>query len=165
MTSAALFLACASWYIRIYFRITNTCSDSFIIFAVDMFTCMVTSRWCALSALSYSIAALNDNKLMLQAFVLLSLNFRYVRYISILFCRYYFDRDVKCIQDFFFKRFGYESEFAPVFEEDVCRESFLDRYTSLTFCSNCVAILCILYMMYKLGIWVSIYDLDYLYSI
>jgi len=41
--------------------------------------------------------------------------------------KYYFDRDVKCVQDFFFKRFGYESEFAPVFEEDVCRESFLDR--------------------------------------
>lgn len=41
--------------------------------------------------------------------------------------KYYFDRDVKCVQDFFYKRFGYESECAPTFEEDICRESFLDR--------------------------------------
>merc|ERR1711962_1152947 len=39
--------------------------------------------------------------------------------------KYYFDRDVQCIQQFFHKRFGYESELAPTFEE-VLREGDLD---------------------------------------
>lgn len=32
------------------------------------------------------------------------------------FCRY-FDRDVKCIRDFFMKRFSYESELFPTFSD------------------------------------------------
>lgn len=32
------------------------------------------------------------------------------------FCRY-FDRDVKCIRDFFMKRFSYESEFYLFFSD------------------------------------------------
>lgn len=38
---------------------------------------------------------------------------------------WYFDRDVKCIRDFFMKRFGYESELYPVFS-DIRREDSLD---------------------------------------
>uniref|UniRef100_A0A4W3JG85 non-specific serine/threonine protein kinase n=1 Tax=Callorhinchus milii TaxID=7868 RepID=A0A4W3JG85_CALMI len=38
---------------------------------------------------------------------------------------WYFDRDVKCIRDFFIKRFHYESELFPTFK-DVRRESTLD---------------------------------------
>lgn len=29
----------------------------------------------------------------------------------------YFDRDVKCIREFFMKRFGYESELYPTFSD------------------------------------------------
>lgn len=32
------------------------------------------------------------------------------------FCRY-FDRDVKCIRDFFMKHFSYESELYPTFSD------------------------------------------------
>uniref|UniRef100_S4RFM0 Uncharacterized protein n=1 Tax=Petromyzon marinus TaxID=7757 RepID=S4RFM0_PETMA len=39
--------------------------------------------------------------------------------------RRYFDRDVKCIRDFFAKRFAYESELFPTFR-DVKRETNLD---------------------------------------
>ncbi|KAM4875441.1 serine/threonine-protein kinase RIO2 [Thomomys bottae] len=38
---------------------------------------------------------------------------------------WYFDRDVKCIRDFFIKRFGYESELYPAFS-DIRREDSLD---------------------------------------
>ncbi|CAK6444403.1 unnamed protein product [Pipistrellus nathusii] len=38
---------------------------------------------------------------------------------------WYFDRDVKCIRDFFMKRFSYESELYPVFS-DIRREDSLD---------------------------------------
>ncbi|KAM5168638.1 serine/threonine-protein kinase RIO2 [Callospermophilus lateralis] len=38
---------------------------------------------------------------------------------------WYFDRDVKCIRDFFMKRFGYESELYPAFS-DIRREDSLD---------------------------------------
>ncbi|XP_008053241.1 serine/threonine-protein kinase RIO2 [Carlito syrichta] len=38
---------------------------------------------------------------------------------------WYFDRDVKCIRDFFMKRFGYESELYPTFN-DIRREDSLD---------------------------------------
>ncbi|XP_045755155.1 serine/threonine-protein kinase RIO2 [Mirounga angustirostris] len=38
---------------------------------------------------------------------------------------WYFDRDVKCIRDFFMKRFGYESELYPTFS-DIRREDSLD---------------------------------------
>ncbi|XP_006130508.1 serine/threonine-protein kinase RIO2 [Pelodiscus sinensis] len=38
---------------------------------------------------------------------------------------WYFDRDVKCIRDFFKKRFGYESELFPTFQ-DIRRECSLD---------------------------------------
>lgn len=38
---------------------------------------------------------------------------------------WYFDRDVKCIRDFFARRFGYESELYPTFA-DVNRETTLD---------------------------------------
>ncbi|XP_032259833.1 serine/threonine-protein kinase RIO2 [Halichoerus grypus] len=38
---------------------------------------------------------------------------------------WYFDRDVKCIRDFFMKRFGYESELYPTFT-DIRREDSLD---------------------------------------
>ncbi|XP_020042065.1 serine/threonine-protein kinase RIO2 isoform X2 [Castor canadensis] len=38
---------------------------------------------------------------------------------------WYFDRDVKCIRDFFMKRFGYESEVYPTFS-DIRREDSLD---------------------------------------
>ncbi|KAM5299459.1 serine/threonine-protein kinase RIO2 [Ctenodactylus gundi] len=38
---------------------------------------------------------------------------------------WYFDRDVKCIRDFFMRRFSYESELYPVFS-DVRREESLD---------------------------------------
>ncbi|KFO34301.1 serine/threonine-protein kinase RIO2 [Fukomys damarensis] len=38
---------------------------------------------------------------------------------------WYFDRDVKCIRDFFMRRFGYESELYPVFS-DIRREDSLD---------------------------------------
>ncbi|XP_018907900.2 uncharacterized protein RIOK2 [Bemisia tabaci] len=37
----------------------------------------------------------------------------------------YFDRDVTCIRDFFKRRFGYESEFYPTFN-DVSREDIMD---------------------------------------
>ncbi|KFZ64413.1 Serine/threonine-protein kinase RIO2, partial [Antrostomus carolinensis] len=39
---------------------------------------------------------------------------------------WYFDRDVKCVKEFFKKRFNYESELFPVFK-DIRRECFLDR--------------------------------------
>ncbi|XP_030423790.1 serine/threonine-protein kinase RIO2 [Gopherus evgoodei] len=38
---------------------------------------------------------------------------------------WYFDRDVKCIRDFFKKRFSYESELFPIFQ-DIRRECSLD---------------------------------------
>ncbi|KAI4022118.1 RIO kinase 2 [Homo sapiens] len=38
---------------------------------------------------------------------------------------WYFDRDVKCIKDFFMKRFSYESELFPTFK-DIRREDTLD---------------------------------------
>ncbi|XP_036265494.1 serine/threonine-protein kinase RIO2 isoform X2 [Pipistrellus kuhlii] len=38
---------------------------------------------------------------------------------------WYFDRDVKCIRDFFMKRFSYESELYPIFS-DIRREDSLD---------------------------------------
>ncbi|CAO2628903.1 Serine/threonine-protein kinase RIO2 [Lemmus lemmus] len=38
---------------------------------------------------------------------------------------WYFDRDVKCIREFFVKRFGYESELYPTFS-DIRREDSLD---------------------------------------
>ncbi|KAL1770119.1 serine serine/threonine-protein kinase RIO2 [Sigmodon hispidus] len=38
---------------------------------------------------------------------------------------WYFDRDVKCIREFFMKRFGYESELYPTFS-DIRREDTLD---------------------------------------
>ncbi|XP_067885852.1 serine/threonine-protein kinase RIO2 [Heterodontus francisci] len=38
---------------------------------------------------------------------------------------WYFDRDVKCIRDFFIKRFNYESELYPTFK-DIRKESSLD---------------------------------------
>ncbi|XP_003216424.1 serine/threonine-protein kinase RIO2 [Anolis carolinensis] len=38
---------------------------------------------------------------------------------------WYFDRDVKCIRDFFMKRFGFESELYPTFK-DIRRECSLD---------------------------------------
>ncbi|XP_062985641.1 serine/threonine-protein kinase RIO2 [Elgaria multicarinata webbii] len=38
---------------------------------------------------------------------------------------WYFDRDVKCIRDFFMKRFSYESELYPTFK-DITRECSLD---------------------------------------
>ncbi|XP_043919849.1 serine/threonine-protein kinase RIO2 [Protopterus annectens] len=38
---------------------------------------------------------------------------------------WYFDRDVKCIRDFFLRRFGYESELYPTFK-DIRKESCLD---------------------------------------
>ncbi|KAF7250495.1 Serine/threonine-protein kinase RIO2 [Varanus komodoensis] len=38
---------------------------------------------------------------------------------------WYFDRDVKCIRDFFMKRFSYESELYPTFK-DIARECSLD---------------------------------------
>lgn len=38
---------------------------------------------------------------------------------------WYFDRDVKCIREFFMKRFGYESELYPAFS-DIRREDSLD---------------------------------------
>ncbi|XP_032012652.1 serine/threonine-protein kinase RIO2 isoform X2 [Hylobates moloch] len=38
---------------------------------------------------------------------------------------WYFDRDVKCIRDFFMKRFSYESELFPTFK-DIRREDTLD---------------------------------------
>ncbi|XP_005382276.1 PREDICTED: serine/threonine-protein kinase RIO2 isoform X2 [Chinchilla lanigera] len=38
---------------------------------------------------------------------------------------WYFDRDVKCIRDFFMRRFGYESELYPAFS-DIRREDSLD---------------------------------------
>lgn len=38
---------------------------------------------------------------------------------------WYFDRDVKCIRDFFMRRFGYESELYPAFS-DIRREGSLD---------------------------------------
>ena len=31
--------------------------------------------------------------------------------------KYYFDRDVRCIQDFFRRRFGYESELCPTYDD------------------------------------------------
>lgn len=39
--------------------------------------------------------------------------------------KYYFDRDVKCVRDFFKRRFGYESELAPCFD-DIQRTDALD---------------------------------------
>ncbi|XP_045618945.1 uncharacterized protein [Procambarus clarkii] len=39
----------------------------------------------------------------------------------------YFDRDVRCVQEFFKRRFGYESELCPNFEEDIQREYNLDK--------------------------------------
>uniref|UniRef100_A0A673T339 Serine/threonine-protein kinase RIO2 n=1 Tax=Suricata suricatta TaxID=37032 RepID=A0A673T339_SURSU len=42
---------------------------------------------------------------------------------------WYFDRDVKCIRDFFMKRFSYESELYPTFS-DIRREDSLDREVS-----------------------------------
>ncbi|KAK6492488.1 serine/threonine-protein kinase RIO2-like [Huso huso] len=38
---------------------------------------------------------------------------------------WYFDRDVKCIRDFFLRRFGYESELYPTFK-DIRKEESLD---------------------------------------
>ncbi|XP_007940729.1 serine/threonine-protein kinase RIO2 [Orycteropus afer afer] len=42
---------------------------------------------------------------------------------------WYFDRDVKCIRDFFMKRFSYESELSPTFD-DIRREDSLDIQVS-----------------------------------
>ncbi|KAM6148585.1 serine/threonine-protein kinase RIO2 [Erethizon dorsatum] len=42
---------------------------------------------------------------------------------------WYFDRDVKCIRDFFMRRFGYESELYPAFS-DIRREDSLDAEVS-----------------------------------
>ncbi|XP_042227115.1 serine/threonine-protein kinase rio2-like isoform X2 [Homarus americanus] len=39
----------------------------------------------------------------------------------------YFERDVKCVQEFFKRRFGYESELCPEFERDIQREYSLDK--------------------------------------
>uniref|UniRef100_A0A0P4WHN5 Serine/threonine-protein kinase RIO2 n=1 Tax=Scylla olivacea TaxID=85551 RepID=A0A0P4WHN5_SCYOL len=39
----------------------------------------------------------------------------------------YFDRDVQCVQDFFRRRFSYESELCPDFECDVKKEYSLDK--------------------------------------
>jgi RIO kinase 2 len=41
----------------------------------------------------------------------------------------YFDRDVKCLQDFFRRRFNYESELAPNFQ-DIERMDALDAEVS-----------------------------------
>lgn len=43
--------------------------------------------------------------------------------------RYYFDRDVNCVREFFRRRFGYESELHPSFD-DVEREDALDAEIS-----------------------------------
>lgn len=40
--------------------------------------------------------------------------------------RYYFDRDVECVRNFFMKRFGFECDFIPRFDTDVSRMSTLD---------------------------------------
>lgn len=39
----------------------------------------------------------------------------------------YFDRDVKCVMEFFKRKFGYESELYPDFEKDVVKEYSLDK--------------------------------------
>ncbi|KAK3856113.1 hypothetical protein Pcinc_037536 [Petrolisthes cinctipes] len=39
----------------------------------------------------------------------------------------YFDRDVRCVQEFFRRRFSYESELCPAFERDIQREYNLDK--------------------------------------
>lgn len=39
----------------------------------------------------------------------------------------YFDRDVRCVREFFRRRFGYESELCPEFERDVKKEYSLDK--------------------------------------
>lgn len=44
--------------------------------------------------------------------------------------KFYFDRDVQCVKDFFFKRFAFESEEVPDFEKDVKRIAFLDKKLS-----------------------------------
>lgn len=44
--------------------------------------------------------------------------------------KYYFDRDVECVRSFFMKRFGFVCDFVPDFDEDVHRESTLDKEVS-----------------------------------
>ncbi|XP_068210884.1 uncharacterized protein RIOK2 [Palaemon carinicauda] len=44
--------------------------------------------------------------------------------------RMYFNRDVKCIQDFFRRKFGYESELHPDFDTDIEKEYSLDTEVS-----------------------------------
>uniref|UniRef100_H2Z2Q9 Serine/threonine-protein kinase RIO2 n=1 Tax=Ciona savignyi TaxID=51511 RepID=H2Z2Q9_CIOSA len=39
----------------------------------------------------------------------------------------YFDRDVKCVRDFFFRRFGFTGEDFPQFDRDVQKECSMDR--------------------------------------
>ncbi|CAL4124425.1 unnamed protein product, partial [Meganyctiphanes norvegica] len=46
--------------------------------------------------------------------------------------KWYFDRDVNCVIEFFKRRFDYESELAPDFDKDVHREFDLDKETSVT---------------------------------
>lgn len=41
--------------------------------------------------------------------------------------RMYFERDVKCVQDFFRRKFGYESELHPDFDRDIEKEYSLDK--------------------------------------
>lgn len=41
----------------------------------------------------------------------------YMLFTSPTFVSRYFDRDVKCIRDFFAKRFNYESELFPTFKD------------------------------------------------
>jgi len=42
-------------------------------------------------------------------------------------CREYYERDVKCIQEFFFKRYGYVSDNDPPFFEDLNQDAELDK--------------------------------------
>uniref|UniRef100_F6RA65 Serine/threonine-protein kinase RIO2 n=1 Tax=Ciona intestinalis TaxID=7719 RepID=F6RA65_CIOIN len=44
--------------------------------------------------------------------------------------KFYFDRDVACVRDFFFRRFGFESEDLPQFERDVHKECSMDKEIS-----------------------------------
>ena len=48
-------------------------------------------------------------------------------YMTSIILREYYERDVKCIQEFFLKRFDYVSENDPPFFEDLDQDALLEK--------------------------------------
>jgi RIO kinase 2 len=48
--------------------------------------------------------------------------------------QFYFERDVRCIQQYFTKRFGLEFEGVPILEDDITRTCDLDKEIKASGC-------------------------------